>query len=180
MAILTKCKQELQLIFGESKEYSRKYRYEIHPAKTNVIAAANEHKVDKSLSWTLGENSINISDSAVHLGTMRLGKIESSINVDERISLARRTSYSLMNTGLHGSNALTSTVSYQIYKTYVIPWLLYGSKILPFTKSQIEIMTSYHLRTLRNLQSLPQRTSNSVVYMLLGALPMRQNCIRDS
>ena len=113
VAYLTKCKHELQLMFGESKGYSGKHRYEIHPTKTNVVAAANEHKVDKSSSWTLGENSIDISDSAVHLGIMRLGKTESSFNVDERIPLAKRTSYSLMKTGLHGSNGLNPTVSYQ-------------------------------------------------------------------
>ena len=41
----------------------------------------------------------HLSDDALHLGVKRARKKESSINVKERISLARRMSYSLMNTG---------------------------------------------------------------------------------
>ena len=43
---------------------------------------------------------------------------------------------------------------------------------LEYIKSQVEQFTRYHLRSLRNLQSLPQRTATSAVYMLLGALPI--------
>ena len=57
------------------------------------------------------------------------------VNIEKRISVARSTSYSLMNTGLHGANGLSPEVSYQIYKTYVIPWLIYGLNIIPLTKS---------------------------------------------
>ena len=132
---------------------------------------ANEHKVKDNPTWTLGENFVNISENARHLGISRSGKKESNINTEERISVARRTSYSLMNTGLHESNGLSPEVSYQIYRTYVIPRLLYGLEIIPLTKSQLGKISRYHLRTLRNRQSLPQRTAISAVYMLLGALP---------
>ena len=108
----------------------------------------------------------------MHLGIYRFGKKESNINTTERISVARRTSYSLMNTGLHGANGLSPEVSYQIYRTYVLPRLLFGIEIIPLTQTQLEQFSRYHLRTLRNLQSLPQRTAISAVYMLLGALPI--------
>ena len=154
VAFLTKFKEELQIMFNEAKGYSGKHRYEIHPTKTNVVVAENEHKVKDNPSWTLGENLIQTTDSAVHLGISRSGKKESNINTTERISVARRTSYSLMNTGLHGSNGLSPEVSYQIYKTYVVPRLLYGLEIIPLTKTQLEQFSRYHLRTLRHLQSL--------------------------
>ena len=35
---------------------------------------------------------------------------ENTMNVDERLSLARRTLYSLINTGLHGSNGLNPQI----------------------------------------------------------------------
>ena len=34
-------------------------------------------------------------------------------------------------------------------------------------------MEKFHLETLKNIQSLPVRTANSIVYLLLGALPLR-------
>ena len=90
----------------------------------------------------------------------------------ERISLARRTSYSLMNTGIHGSTGLNPMTSYIIYKAYVLPRLLYGLETLTLTKGQVEQLSKYHIQTLRNIQSLPQRTSTSAVLLLLGALPL--------
>ena len=77
-----------------------------------------------------------------------------------------------MNTGLHGANGLSPEVSYQIYKIYVIPRLLYGLEIISLNKTQLDKINRYHLKTLRNIQSLPQRTATSAVYLLLGALPI--------
>ena len=62
--------------------------------------------------------------------------------------------------------------SYIIYKAYVLPRLLYGLETLSLTKGQLEQLSKYHLQTLRNIQSLPQRTSTSAVLLLLGALPL--------
>ena len=172
IAFLTKSKDELQIMFNEGKRYSEKHRYEIHPTKTNIVDLVNGSKVNDDMTWNLGDNTLSFSDTAVHLGVTRAGKKESDINIDERISLARRTSYSLMNTGLHGANGLSPEVSYQIYKIYVFPRLLYGLEIIPLNKTQLEKINRYHVKTLRNLQSLPQRTATSAVYLLLGALPI--------
>lgn len=170
VALLASSPEELQLMLWEAVRYARKYRYKIHPTKTHISVISNL-KTEKDSTWKLGEISIKLSDSSVHLGMTRAGKKESSINVNERISSARRTSYSLMNTGLHGSNGLNPMTSYIIYKAYVLPRLLYGLEVLKLTKGQIEQLSKYHIQTLRNIQSLPQRTSTSAVLMLLGALP---------
>ena len=78
-----------------------------------------------------------------------------------------------MNTGLHDANGLSPEVSYQIYKIYVIPRLLYGLEIIPLNKTaQLDKINRYHIKTLSNIQSLPQRTATSAVYQLLGALPI--------
>jgi hypothetical protein len=43
------------------------------------------------------------------------------INVEQNIKKARRTTYSLMASGLHGHNGLDPETSLQLYKTYVLP-----------------------------------------------------------
>ena len=53
------------------------------------------------------------------------------------MKLARRTKYALMNSGYHGTDGLSPATSYQIYKTYVLPRLLYGLEVLPLKKSHI-------------------------------------------
>ena len=170
VAYLTRLKYELQMMFGEGSGFSARNRYQIHPTKT--IVAMLSGRADDGDSWTLGENELVVSDRATHLGITRAGKKESEINILDRISLARRTSYLLMNTGLHGTNGLNPETSYVIYKCYVLPRMLYGLEVIHLTKTQLSQLERYHLRTLRQIQGLPQRTANSAVYMLLGALPI--------
>ena len=94
------------------------------------------------------------------------------MKIKDRISLARRTSYSLINTGLHGTNGLNPKTSYVIYRTYVIPRLLYVLEITSLNKTQIKELERYHLNTLRQIQSFPKRTATTSVFMLLVALPI--------
>ena len=162
--------EELQQMLQEAVRFSRKNRDRIHPTKT-CVSFLSKLKTDKNCVWKLGENTVELSDSCLHLGVTRAGKNESAINVKERITVARRTAYSLMNTGLHGSNGLNPKTSYIIYRSYVLPRLLYGLEVLTLTKGQLEQLSKYHIQTLRNIQSLPQHTSTAAVLMLLGALP---------
>ena len=77
-----------------------------------------------------------------------------------------------MNSGYHGTNGLSTTTSFQIYKTYVLPRLLYGLEILPLNKTHIATLEKFHKNSLRMIQSLPERTATAAVYLLLGALPV--------
>jgi hypothetical protein len=52
------------------------------------------------------------------------------INVEQKIKKARRTTYNLMVSGLHGHKGLDHETSLQLFKTYVLPILLYGMEIL--------------------------------------------------
>ena len=113
LAFLTTLKDEQHLMFGEAGGFSSSNRYQIHPTKTAVTMLSGSPE-DGEL-WTLGENELKVTDSTVHLGITRVGRKESEINTTERISLARRTAYLLMNTGLHGTNGLNPKVSHVIY-----------------------------------------------------------------
>ena len=127
VALLALIPHELQIMLYEALNYSKRKRYNIHPTKTSVVDIS-VYKLNEEFKWPLGEDEITLSENTTHLGITRAGKKESSSNVSERISLARRTSYSLMNTGLHGANGLSPKISYFIYKTYVLPRLLFGHK----------------------------------------------------
>ena len=100
VALVALTPDELQIMLYEALNYSKRKRYNIHPTKTSVVDIS-VYKLNEEFKWTLGEDEITLSENTT-LGITRAGKKESSLNVSERISLARRTSYSLMNTGLHG------------------------------------------------------------------------------
>ena len=110
---------------------------------------------------------------AAHLGLLRAEKAESTLNISERISVARRTLYALIKTGVHGSNGLNPRISYRIYQAYVIPRLLYSLDVMSLSDTHINQLQRFHISTLRRIQSLPERTTSSVVQLLLGALPIQ-------
>ena len=73
-------------------------------------------------------------DRATHLGIIRTASMKSNIqaNVDENITKSRRSAYSLFGSGFRGTNGLDpeSLLHIHVYKTYVLPILLYGMELL--------------------------------------------------
>ena len=53
--------------------YARKNIYKIHPTKTSIVVLSNKNP-DKDCRWSLGDNTVHLSDTAVHLGINRAGK----------------------------------------------------------------------------------------------------------
>ena len=80
---------------------------------------------------------INDTKEAPHIGLLQSDTIAKTmeINVEQNIKKARRTTYSPMASGLHGHNGIDPETSLQLFKTYVLPILLYGMEILLPTKT---------------------------------------------
>lgn len=54
----------------------------------------------------------------------------------------------------------------------MLPRLLFGLEVLPLTITQTLSLSRFHIKVLRRIQSLPDRTASGAVYLLLGALPI--------
>ena len=173
LAVLSDCQNELQLMANVIKRHAKKDRVTIHPVKTKAVLLHKHKSVSKdSFQLKMGDNTIELSPMTTHLGILRAETRENNINIDERLSLARRTLYALINTGVHGSNGLSPKVSLKIYQCYVIPRLLFGLEVLPLNKGQLNILSKFHLDNIRKFQSLPLRVASCAVYLLLGTLPL--------
>ena len=166
---------ELQIMLDKCFRNSSRNKCTFHPTKSCIVRhTMNSHhlKTENWSSWTLGETPMNEKENSDHLGLIRGGSSEGHENVNKRISLARRTMYSLIKTGMHGSNGLNPKVSYKMYQCYVMPRLLFGLESIFLLKKHLKLLNDFHLDTLRKLQALPNRTSNAAVLLLLGALPL--------
>ena len=173
VAILTRCENELQLMTNVIQRNCNQDRVTIHPTKSNVVLLQNHKSVTKkNFKLELNGNSVSLSETTTHLGLFRSEVNENTINIEDRLSLARRTLYSLISTGVHGSNGLNPGCSYKIYQCYVLPRLLFGLEVLQLTKTQIGILSKFHISNLRRFQTLPIRTATCAVYLLIGALPL--------
>lgn len=173
---LSNCPDELQTMLDLSKGYSGERRYKIHPTKTTLVSRVSTNvsrSNDIGKKWYMGETEVTEDSKTEHLGMIRGVKDEDKLNIQKRTSLARRTLYSLIKTGVHGCNGLSAKISHKIYQVYVLPRLLYGLEVLPLSKKLLEELEKFHLETLKNIQSLPTRTANAIVYLLLGALPLK-------
>jgi hypothetical protein len=108
--------------------HSRQDRVSIHPTKTKAVILNKTSKIPKTnLKWQLGDKEISPTNHAIHLSIIRAETRENEANIEDRISLARKTMYALMNTGLHGSNGINRSVSLRNMKhiyclSYYMEW----------------------------------------------------------
>ena len=109
-------------------------------------------------------------DHAKHLGIHR--EVNNKVYVDEKISLGRKTAYSLMGAGLHSGNGLKQSVGGKLWSTYVLPHFTYGIEVLDLKAIDINSLEQFQRKSLKQLQSLPDRVQNSITLALLGILPV--------
>lgn len=173
LSLLSECNYEFQTMLNITHQYACKHRYTIHPEKSVTITKGRNKKISElENSLTLGENPITIADSTKHLGLIRSVKQESRLNIMERISLARRTLYMLLNTGVYSNNGINPKISFKIYQCYVLPRMLFSLETIPLNNADLHELELFHRKTLKSIQSLPTYTANAAALLLLGALPI--------
>jgi hypothetical protein len=133
---------EAQVLIETAAEYAKQERYQLQHTKTNSIRIHSNRKQYSTGQQNLNSLQINgqpINDTkeAHYIGLLQSDTIGKTmeINVEQNIKKARRTTYSLMASGLQGHNGLDPETSLQFFKTYVLPILLYGMEILLPTKT---------------------------------------------
>ena len=120
--------EELQEMLSLTYNFSACNRYIIHPSKSQIITFGNK----EDISCSIGPDPVPVTDSMTHLGLLRKSdELVPSSLIENRISLANRTAYSLMGAGLHGTNGLPPALCLRVYHTYVLPRMLYGLEALP-------------------------------------------------
>ena len=91
------------------------------------------------------------------------------MDIDKLLKTGRQTLYSLFGAGLHGRNGLNPPISKHIWCTYVVPRFIYGVEIQNLTDQQLQQLSHFQTKSLKQLQWLPERCSTAAVYLLLGA-----------
>jgi hypothetical protein len=122
--------------------------------------------------WKIDNRIMPVVDKATHIGITRSDTNSARTTVDENIRKARRATYSLMGTGLHGENSLDPETSISLLKTYILPILTYGIEIV-IPKGQIlDGIQNYNKKPFRQVLSLAVNVADPAVYMISGLLPL--------
>jgi hypothetical protein len=164
---------DLQLMLDVTNSFANREKYVIHPEKSTIIMRIPKKSTRFEVTdWKLGDKEVSISQTTTHLGILRSTRNDITSNVEDRISCARRTIYSLTGTGLHGTNGLPPTTCIKLFNTYVLPRLLYGLETFILKPTHFNLLERFHLSFLRKIQCLPSRSVRGITYLLLGVRPI--------
>ena len=169
LALLTNLTSDLQLMLDVINSFANREKYVIHPEKSTIMRIPKKSTRFEVTDWKLGDKEVSISQTATHLGILCSTKNDiNTSNVEDRISCARKTIYSLTGTGLHGTNGLSPTACIKLFNTYVLPRLLYGLETFILKPTHFNLLEIFHLSFLRKIQCLPSRSIRGITYLLLG------------
>ena len=90
----------------------------------------------------------------------------------DRIQLGRRSTYAFMGAGMHGLNGLHPLAAFRLWNTYVLPRVTHSLEAMVIPDKDLAQLELHQRATLRSIQHLHNSTSNSTVYLLLGACPI--------
>ncbi|MEW8544513.1 MAG: hypothetical protein AB2693_13365 [Candidatus Thiodiazotropha sp.] len=169
--------EEAQVLVDLASDFAGKQFYEIQADKSaTVVTRHGRSPESQQISIMMDNEEIPIVNSATHLGLKRSSAFNDTITdtVNQNITKARRTVYSLLSSGLHGENGLDVETSLHLLKIYVIPVLLYGLEIILPPKKHLEQLELFHKKLLKQILSVPQNTADPAIYILSGFLPIRE------
>ena len=84
-----------------------------------------------------------------------------------------------MGAGLHSGNGLKQSVGGKLWSTYVVPRFTYGLEVLDLNAGDIKSLEQFQRKSLKQLQSIPERAPNSISLALLGILPVESVLHKD-
>ena len=103
-------------------------RFFVNPSKSHTLKYPANRNKECAGDIYMYDDKIEDSRKATHLGIVR--NVNGKPDIDEKISLGRKTAYSLMGAGFHGGGGLKALQNGYIWSTFVVPRLLYGLEAL--------------------------------------------------
>ena len=177
IALLSTQLSHAQIMVNMALDFANLEGYELQPKKGVAIHTRGNNEQCEATNEKLNMGNITMPEveQATHLGIIRTTTMKPNIqtNVDENITKARRSAYSLFGCGFHGHNGLDPESLLHIYKTYITPVLLYGRELLLPSSKLLEQLELFQKRILKQILSLPMSCAEPAVYILTGILPNR-------
>ena len=170
LALIAEDKSDAQVMVWDADNSAGRERYCIHPTKSHTLWYTQRKKKDAELDIFMAGEKVDTPNSTMHLGIVR--NTSGNADIEGKITLGRKTAYSLMGAGLHGGSGLKATLNGHIWSTFVIPRFLYGLEVQLLKNKDIENLEKFQRKCLKQIQGLPDNTSNTACLALLGILPV--------
>jgi hypothetical protein len=161
----------LQTILDVATHNANTDRY-VNGINKSQVVIRNKKPGDERHQWKMNGEQLETVSEYTHVGITRHEK-NTPIG-DKIVQSGRRATYSLMGSGLHGMTGVNPIMCLKLWNSYVIPSCTYGLESIIIPDKEIQKLQDFEKKTLKHLQSLPINTANPVPYILLGALPVRE------
>ena len=176
VVLLSNSPGDLQILIGGSVTYSGQHRYIQQPQKSVVIPGLTHPSSERlSYIWKMGEKEMPTVEKSTRLGIVRGRSVEMTEKetINQNITTARRTVYSLMSAGFHGYNGFDPETSIHMFQIYILPVLLYGLEIILPSIKGLHKLELFHKQLLKRILSLPRNTRDPCVYVLSGQIDLK-------
>ena len=93
-------------------------------------------------------------------------------NIDQRISKARNSLFSLLGPAFSYKCLLSVGVKIHLFRTFDCPIMRSGLSTFSLRRQALESLTLFHRKTLKGILCLSKTASTAAIHFLLGELPI--------
>lgn len=169
--LIAQTNPNMQGLLNISWVYSKENGYGLHPVKSTVAQLCKGKSANVEEKLFLGDAELQLTNQFCHLG-LQWKSDTASPDLSQKIDMASRAAYSLMGSGLHGTDGCDPKTSLHLLNTYVTPVLLFGLEAVILRRKDITNLDTYYKKMLRCIQGLPDTTATEALYLLSGVLPI--------
>ena len=170
VAVASSKPEPLQSLVSTSENYGSMERYEFQLVQSVVLKVKQAENYEDYV-WLLNGEPMPVVTESMHVGIVRSASTQVTA-VQENVTKARRTLYSLMPSGCHGHNGLNQKSTIHLFQTYVLPTLIYGMEaVLPCGK-HLDTLEKFYKKYMKLLLSIPVTTADPAVYIISGTVPV--------
>ncbi|MEW8547951.1 MAG: reverse transcriptase family protein, partial [Candidatus Thiodiazotropha sp.] len=102
LALLAQDQEEMQVMVWDVENNASRERYFVNPSKSHALRYSSRR--NRSTDIYMYNQKIKNSESTTHLGIVR--DVSGKPDIEAKISLGRKTAYSLMGAGFHGGGGV--------------------------------------------------------------------------
>ena len=119
----------MQVMVRDIENNTKRERYCVNPNKSGYLCFNIPKHETQGIELVMSDEKISCEECTVHLEITR--DIKNKVHIEEKLSLGRKTAYSLMGVGFHSVNELKTSHNGHLWSTFEVPRLIYILKPYP-------------------------------------------------
>jgi len=147
--IIARSRRALEEAFARIEEEGKNVGLFVNESKTKYMLATNKSATNQHQNTKFGQHNFEVVKEFIYLGANINSKNDINVEVKRRITLANRCYFGLQKQ--LGSKLLSLTSKVLLYKTLILPVLLYGSESWTLPQTSEQELKTFERKILRKI-----------------------------